>query len=94
MTTNGYTKTIKPVRDWTERIWRLMLGDQVEIARGRMEGAQPVAVTGVLTTAGAVTALGRRQSRALVMGSGTRCHITRSSTTGRLRSGSPPKHSG
>jgi hypothetical protein len=55
MTTNGYTKTIKPVRDWTERIWRLMLGDQVEIARGRMEGAQPVAVTGVLTTAGAVT---------------------------------------
>ena len=39
MTTNGYTKTIKPVRDWTQRIWRLMLGDQVEIARGRMEGA-------------------------------------------------------
>ena len=55
MTTNGYTKTIKPVRDWTQRIWRLMLGDQVEIARGRMEGAQPVAVTGVLTATGAVT---------------------------------------
>jgi hypothetical protein len=55
MTTNGYTKTIKPVRDWNERIWRLMLGEQVEIARGRMDGAQAVGVTGTLTTSGAVT---------------------------------------
>jgi hypothetical protein len=55
MTTNGYTKTIKPVRDWNERVWRLMLGDQVEIARGRMEGAQSVGVTGTITVTGAVT---------------------------------------
>jgi hypothetical protein len=55
MTTNGYTQTILPARDWNERIWRMMLGEQVEIARGRMEGAQTVAVTGTLTTAGAVT---------------------------------------
>ena len=55
MTTNGYTKTILPARDWNERIWRLMLGEQVEIARGRMEGAQPVAVTGTITVGGAVT---------------------------------------
>ena len=55
MTEVGYTKTIKPVRDWNERIFRMMLGQQIEIARGRVEGAQPVAVTGVLTTTGAVT---------------------------------------
>jgi hypothetical protein len=55
MTTNGYTKTILPARDWNERMWRMMLGQQVEIARGRMEGAQPVAVTGTITTSGAVT---------------------------------------
>lgn len=55
MTTNGYTTTILPARDWNERIWRMMLGEQVEIARGRMEGAQPVAVTGTITTSGAVT---------------------------------------
>jgi hypothetical protein len=55
MTTNGYTKTILPARDWNERIWRLMLGEQVEIARGRMEGAQSVAVTGTITVGGAVT---------------------------------------
>ena len=55
MTTNGYTKTIKPVRDWNERVWRLMLGDQVEIARGRMEGAQSMGVTGTITVTGAVT---------------------------------------
>ena len=24
MTETGYTKTIKPVRDWSQRIWRLM----------------------------------------------------------------------
>jgi hypothetical protein len=55
MTTNGYTKTILPARDWNERIWRLMLGEQVEIARGRMEGAQSVGVTGTITVTGAVT---------------------------------------
>jgi len=55
MTETGYTKTIKPVRDWSQRIWRLMLTQQVEIARGRVDGAQSVAVTGTLTTSGAVT---------------------------------------
>jgi hypothetical protein len=55
MTTNGYTKTILPARDWNERMWRMMLGQQIEIARGRVEGAQPVGVTGTLTTTGAVT---------------------------------------
>jgi len=55
MTTNGYTKTILPARDWNERIWRMMLGEQVEIARGRMDGAHTVAVTGTITTSGAVT---------------------------------------
>ena len=55
MTTNGYTKTILPARDWNERMWRMMLGQQVEIARGRMEGAQSVAATGTITTSGAVT---------------------------------------
>lgn len=55
MTTNGYTTTILPARDWNERIWRMMLGEQVEIARGRMAGAQPVAVTGTITVTGAVT---------------------------------------
>jgi hypothetical protein len=55
MTTNGYTKTILPARDWNERTWRMLLGQQVEIARGRMEGAQAVAVTGTLTTTGSVT---------------------------------------
>ena len=55
MTTNGYTKTILPARDWNERMWRMMLGQQVEIARGRMEGAQPVAVSGTITVGGAVT---------------------------------------
>lgn len=54
MTEVGYTKTIKPVRDWSQRIWRLMFTQQVEIARGRVDGAQPVAVTGTLTTSGAV----------------------------------------
>jgi len=55
MTTIGYTKTIKPVRDWNERIFRMMLGQQIEIARGRIEGAQPVSITGTITTSGAVT---------------------------------------
>jgi hypothetical protein len=55
MTETGYTKTIKPVRDWSQRIWRLMFTQQIEIARGRVEGAQPVAITGTLTTSGAVT---------------------------------------
>jgi len=55
MTEVGYTKTIKPVRDWSQRIWRLMFTQQVEITRGRVDGAQPVAVTGTLTTSGAVT---------------------------------------
>ena len=55
MTDFGYTKTIKPVRDWSQRIWRLMFTQQIEIARGRVEGAQPVAITGTLTTSGAVT---------------------------------------
>jgi hypothetical protein len=55
MTETGYTNTIKPVRDWSQRIWRLMFTQQVEIARGRVEGAQPVAITGTLTTTGAVT---------------------------------------
>jgi hypothetical protein len=55
MTEVGYTKTIKPVRDWSQRIWRLMFTQQIEIARGRVEGAQPVAITGTLTTSGAVT---------------------------------------
>jgi hypothetical protein len=55
MTEVGYTKTIKPVRDWSQRIWRLMFTQQVEIARGRVEGAQSVAITGTLTTSGAVT---------------------------------------
>jgi len=55
MTETGYTKTIKPVRDWSQRIWRLMFTQQVEIARGRVEGARSIAVTGTLTTSGAVT---------------------------------------
>jgi hypothetical protein len=55
MTETGYTKTIKPVRDWSQRIWRLMFTQQVEIARGRVDGSQSVAVTGTLTTSGAVT---------------------------------------
>jgi hypothetical protein len=55
MTETGYTTTIKPVRDWSQRIWRLMFTQQIEIARGRVEGAQPVAITGTLTTSGAVT---------------------------------------
>jgi len=55
MTETGYTKTIKPVRDWSQRIWRLMFTQQVEIARGRVEGARSIAVTGSLTTSGAVT---------------------------------------
>lgn len=55
MTETGYTKTIKPVRDWSQRIWRLMFTQQVEIARGRVEGSRSIAVTGTLTTSGAVT---------------------------------------
>ena len=55
MTEVGYTKTIKPVRDWNERVWRLMFAQQLEITRGRVEGAQPVAVTGTITVTGAVT---------------------------------------
>lgn len=37
MTEVGYTKTIKPVRDWSQRIWRLMFTQQVEIARGSVD---------------------------------------------------------
>lgn len=55
MTETGYTKTIKPVRDWSQRIWRLMFTQQIEIARGRVEGSRSIAVTGSLTTSGAVT---------------------------------------
>lgn len=55
MTTNGYTTTILPARDWPERIFRMMLGQQVEIVRGRVEGAYPVVVDGHLIAVGAVT---------------------------------------
>ncbi len=55
MTEVGYTKTIKPVRDWNERIWRLMFTQQLEVARGRVEGAYPVVIDGHLTTSGAAT---------------------------------------
>lgn len=55
MTTIGYTKTIKPVRDWNERVWRLMFAQQLEITRGRVEGSQAVAVSGTITVGGAVT---------------------------------------
>lgn len=55
MTEVGYTKTIKPVRDWNERIWRLMFAQQLEITRGRVEGASPVVIDGYLTTSGSAT---------------------------------------
>ena len=55
MTEVGYTKTIKPVRDWSQRIWRLMFTQQVEIARGRVDGAYPVVIDGHLAASGAVT---------------------------------------
>lgn len=55
MTEIGYTKTIKPVRDWTQRIWRLLFDQQLEVTRGRVEGARAVLVDGFLTTAGAAT---------------------------------------
>jgi hypothetical protein len=55
MTEVGYTKTIKPVRDWNERIWRLMFAQQLEITRGRVEGATPVVIDGYLVTSGAAT---------------------------------------
>lgn len=54
MTTNGYTTTILPARDWPERIFRMLLGHQVEIVRGRVEGASPVSVQGIVTVSGAV----------------------------------------
>lgn len=53
MTEVGYTKTIKPVRDWNERIWRLMFAQQLEVTRGRVEGATPVVIDGYLVTSGA-----------------------------------------
>jgi hypothetical protein len=34
MTTVGYTKTLKPVRDWSQRIWRLLFDQQLEITGG------------------------------------------------------------
>lgn len=55
MTEVGYTKTIKPVRDWNERIFRLLFGQQLEIARGRVEGAKPVVIDGHLVTSGSAT---------------------------------------
>ena len=55
MTEVGYTKTIKPVRDWNERLWRLMFTQQLEITRGRVEGSYPVVIDGHLTTSGAAT---------------------------------------
>ena len=55
MTEVGYTKTIKPVRDWNERLWRLMFTQQLEITRGRVEGSYPVVIDGHLVTAGAAT---------------------------------------
>lgn len=55
MTEVGYTKTIKPVRDWNERIFRLMFAQQLEITRGRVEGAYPVVIDGYLVTSGAAT---------------------------------------
>lgn len=55
MTTVGYTKTIQPVRDWSQRIWRLLFDQQLEVTRGRVEGAQPVVLDGYLVTAGAAT---------------------------------------
>lgn len=55
MTEVGYTKTIKPVRDWTQRIWRLLFDQQLEVTRGRVEGATPVVIDGHLVTGGAVT---------------------------------------
>lgn len=55
MTEVGYTKTIKPVRDWNERVWRLMFAQQLEITRGRVEGASPVVIDGYLVTSGAAT---------------------------------------
>lgn len=55
MTEAGYTKTIKPVRDWNERLWRLMFAQQLEITRGRVEGAYPVVIDGYLVTSGAAT---------------------------------------
>ena len=55
MTEVGYTKTIKPVRDWNERLWRLMFTQQLEITRGRVEGSYPVVIDGHLTTSGSAT---------------------------------------
>lgn len=55
MTEVGYTKTIKPVRDWNERLWRLMFTQQLEITRGRVEGSYPVVIDGHLVTSGAAT---------------------------------------
>jgi hypothetical protein len=55
MTTVGYTKTLKPVRDWSQRIWRLLFDQQLEITRGRVDGAYPVVIDGYLVTAGAAT---------------------------------------
>lgn len=55
MTTNGYTNTIKPVRDWSQRIWRLMFDQQIEVMRGRVDGSYPVVVDGHLIASGAVT---------------------------------------
>ncbi len=55
MTEVGYTKTIKPVRDWNERLWRLMFTQQLEITRGRVEGAYPVVIDGYVTTSGSAT---------------------------------------
>ena len=55
MTEVGYTKTIKPVRDWNERLWRLMFAQQLEITRGRVDGAYPVVIDGYLVTSGAAT---------------------------------------
>jgi hypothetical protein len=55
MTTVGYTKTLKPVRDWSQRIWRLLFDQQLEITRGRVDGAYPVVIDGHLVTTGAAT---------------------------------------
>lgn len=55
MTEVGYTKTILPARDWNERIWRLMFAQQTEVARGRVEGAQTVGISGTVTTSAAET---------------------------------------
>lgn len=55
MTTVGYTKTLKPVRDWNQRIWRLLFDQQLEVTRGRVEGATPVVIDGFLETSGAAT---------------------------------------